>query len=310
METSMAGTSAALRNQSGLRAWHAAVIYAAHQVLTGLLLIFIQAQHIVGYDAEVLDRAARVGADACLLLVLALLVVAGEQSVRQAFGSWKGVRDLPRFLPVVVWYPFFAWSLFMATAMITAAYDPALALARYRFSADSLFLPAARFNWTDSVPAGALLIFSVCVSSPLVEELIFRGVLFRQLAARFGIFASILITSTLFGLVHGLDPFAFIRTFVLSAVLCLLYARSGSVFAAAILHGAINLSSSFVAPLLAVLIPRHVDVALQTPLAVGVVLALTVLIAATTILRNLRDLRVDREAGKRHAAANYSEQSM
>lgn len=294
----MAGTSAALRNRSGLRAWHAAVLYAAHQVLTGLLLIFIQAQQIVGYDAEALYRAARLGADACVLLVLAMLVVAGEESVRQAFGSWKGARDLPRFSPIVVWYPLFAWSLFMATAMITAAYDPAVALARYGFSAGNFVAPAPRFAWTDSVPAGALLIFSVCVSSPLVEEFVFRGVLFRQLAARFGLSASILITSALFGLVHGLDPFSFIRTFVLSVVLCLLYARTGSVFATAILHGAVNFSSGFMTPFVAALIPRHVLAALQTPLVVGIVLALTVLIAAMTALRSLRDLRFDGEVGK------------
>jgi membrane protease YdiL (CAAX protease family) len=293
----MAGTSAALRNRSGLRAWHAVVLFAAHLVLTGLLLIFIQAQQIGGYDAEVLYRAARIGADSCILLVLALLVVAGEESVRQAFGSWKGVRDLPRFSPIVVWYPFFAWSLFMATAMITAAYDPAAALARYGFGADNFVALTPRFAWTDNVPAGAILIFSVCVSSPLVEEFVFRGVLFRQLAARFGIPASILITSSLFGLVHGLDPFEFIRTFVISAVLCVLYARSGSVFAAAILHGAVNLMS-FITPFLAALIPRHVLAALQTPIVVGIVLALTVLIAATTVLRNLRDLRFDGEVGK------------
>jgi len=126
--------------------------------------------------------------------------------------------------------------------------------------------------------------------------------LFRQLAALFGISASILITSTLFGLVHGLDPFTFIRTFVLSVVLCLLYARTGSVFATAILHGAVNLSTGFMTPLLAALIPRHVHDALQTPLVVGIVLALTVLIAATTVLRNLRDLRFDGEVGKPYAA--------
>lgn len=294
----MAGTSAALHNRSGLRAWHAAVLYAAHQVLTGLLLNFIQARQTVAYDAEVLYRAARIGADACVLLVLAMLVVGGEQSVRQAFGSWKGVRDLPRFSPIVVWYPFFAWSLFMATAMITAAYDPAVALVRYGFSDDNIVALVPRFAWTDNVPVGALLIFSVCVSSPLVEEFVFRGVLFRQLAARFGISVSILITSAFFGLVHGLDPFAFINTFVISVVLCLLYARTGSVFAAAILHGAVNLSASFITPLLAVLIPRHVHAAMQTPLVVGIVLALTVLIAATTVLRNLRDLRFDGEVGK------------
>ncbi|MGZ5617222.1 MAG: hypothetical protein ACXWFW_07660, partial [Usitatibacter sp.] len=103
----MAGTSAALRNRSGLRAWHAAVLYGTDQVLTGLLFIFIQAHQTVAYDAEVLHRAARIGADACVLLALAMLVVTGEESVRQAFGSWKGVRDLPRFSPMVVWYPFF-----------------------------------------------------------------------------------------------------------------------------------------------------------------------------------------------------------
>jgi hypothetical protein len=47
---------------------------------------------------------------------------------------------------------------------------------------------------------------------------------------------------------------------------------------------------------------RHVLAALRTPLVVGIVLALTVLIAATTVLRNLRDLPFDGEVGKPQAA--------
>ena len=42
-----------------------------------------------------------------------------------------------------------------------------------------------------------------CVLAPIVEEMIFRGLLFGALAPRLGIIASALITALIFGAVHG-----------------------------------------------------------------------------------------------------------
>lgn len=54
----------------------------------------------------------------------------------------------------------------------------------------------------DGAGTWALLIFSVVIMAPLVEELFFRGLLLRALQQRVGNVAAIVVSAVLFGLVH------------------------------------------------------------------------------------------------------------
>lgn len=76
---------------------------------------------------------------------------------------------------------------------------------------------------------------TLVILAPLAEEILFRGYLYGKLRKYMPVWAAILATSALFGLVHGqwnvgLDVFA------LSIVLCSLREVSGSIWAGVLLH--------------------------------------------------------------------------
>ena len=93
-----------------------------------------------------------------------------------------------------------------------------------------------------------LLTFSSLVLLvPFAEELMFRGFLFSSLRAKYKFVPSLIATSIIFGVAHpqfGADApllwVAAIDTFILSAFLCTLRERSGSIWPGVFLHGIKN----------------------------------------------------------------------
>ena len=76
---------------------------------------------------------------------------------------------------------------------------------------------------------------ALVIMAPVAEELIFRGYLFGNTRPLVGVVASIVITSSLFGLVHGQLNVG-IDVAVLSIFLCLLRIKTGSIWAGIFLH--------------------------------------------------------------------------
>lgn len=84
------------------------------------------------------------------------------------------------------------------------------------------------------------ILFSIllaAVIAPLVEELVFRGLLYRAWEARWGWFWSMIATSAVFAAYHPVPFAAFISSIVFVAVL----RRTGSLWAPIIVHAAGNL---------------------------------------------------------------------
>lgn len=71
------------------------------------------------------------------------------------------------------------------------------------------------------------ILLLITVLAPLVEELIFRGVILNRLAWRWGITASIIISSAAFGLLHSEAAMAGAILFAL--LLCLLYFKTNNI---------------------------------------------------------------------------------
>lgn len=87
---------------------------------------------------------------------------------------------------------------------------------------------------------------------PIFEEILFRGYLFGRLRRYAGFFATTLVTSIAFGLVHGQWNVG-VDTFVLSIFLCFLREYTGSLWAPMLLHALKNGLAYFflfIAPLL------------------------------------------------------------
>ncbi|MBR3682978.1 MAG: CPBP family intramembrane metalloprotease [Tidjanibacter sp.] len=93
-------------------------------------------------------------------------------------------------------------------------------------------------NVTDMVGLGGWAILSVVVCAPILEEILFRGLIFESCRERFGSGAAVLISALLFGLVHGV-PVQIINAFVVGLIFGYIYLRTGSLLSVIILH-AIN----------------------------------------------------------------------
>lgn len=76
---------------------------------------------------------------------------------------------------------------------------------------------------------------TLVVLAPMAEEILFRGYLFGKLRKYIPAWAAILLTSALFGLVHGQWNVG-IDVFALSLVLCTLREITGSIWAGILLH--------------------------------------------------------------------------
>nr|WP_321451793.1 type II CAAX endopeptidase family protein [uncultured Carboxylicivirga sp.] len=92
---------------------------------------------------------------------------------------------------------------------------------------------------------GEVSVFSfllLVVAAPVLEELIFRGIMMEGLIKRYSPQKAILISSMLFGLVH-LNPWQFIVAFLLGIFLGWIYYNTKSVLLCIIIHGTTNLLS-------------------------------------------------------------------
>ena len=77
------------------------------------------------------------------------------------------------------------------------------------------------------------------VLAPIVEEVIFRGVLFPAIKRRYGLVAGIVLSSLVFTLVH-MNPIQMLSVLPLGVYLAIMYHRTGSIYPGMILHATWN----------------------------------------------------------------------
>lgn len=80
-----------------------------------------------------------------------------------------------------------------------------------------------------------LAFITLVVAAPVAEEILFRGYLYGKLRKSVPVWLAILITSVLFGAVHGQWNVA-VDVFALSIILCTLREVTGSIWAGIMLH--------------------------------------------------------------------------
>jgi membrane protease YdiL (CAAX protease family) len=92
------------------------------------------------------------------------------------------------------------------------------------------------------LPALALVLFTGALLAPVSEELIFRGFVFGALERRWGAIPAALASSLVFAVFHP-PLFTMLPIFVVGALLCYVYHRTGSLYWAMFFHFLFNLSS-------------------------------------------------------------------
>ncbi len=89
------------------------------------------------------------------------------------------------------------------------------------------------------VPAQVVLVLVIGgILAPVLEEVLFRGMLYRAWERRWGWLASMMATSLVFALYHR----SFLASFLSSMVFVCLYRRTGSLWAPIVVHAIGNLS--------------------------------------------------------------------
>jgi membrane protease YdiL (CAAX protease family) len=92
-------------------------------------------------------------------------------------------------------------------------------------------------------PAGLVKAVAIYWSlGPIVEELVFRGFLYRAWERQWGWIPSVFLTSACFGLIH---PYNFIGSFLTSVVLICILRRTGTLRACILVHMAYNILVSW-----------------------------------------------------------------
>jgi hypothetical protein len=88
---------------------------------------------------------------------------------------------------------------------------------------------------------GIFAFFLMVVAAPILEELIFRGIVLEGLLKQYNPVKAILVSSLLFGLVH-LNPWQFVTGFIIGIFSGWVYYKTHSLTLAVIIHATANLS--------------------------------------------------------------------
>ncbi|MGA9920595.1 MAG: type II CAAX endopeptidase family protein [Candidatus Dormiibacterota bacterium] len=91
-----------------------------------------------------------------------------------------------------------------------------------------------------------LAVISIAVIAPIVEEIVFRGFIYGGLRPRWGVWASVLVSSAGFALAHSFSVGGSIlllgpSLFIAGVALALVYERSRSLIPGIVLHASFNL---------------------------------------------------------------------
>jgi membrane protease YdiL (CAAX protease family) len=89
------------------------------------------------------------------------------------------------------------------------------------------------------VASSAIPLFFACIAAPLLEEMLFRGVILRSFLQQYSRTGSILWTSLLFAIAH-LNVYQFFTALLLGVVLGWLYERTRSLWPSILLHAMFN----------------------------------------------------------------------
>ena len=126
----------------------------------------------------------------------------------------------------------------------------------------------------DSLIAGFAVATAVIVVAPVAEEVFFRAFFYRALRTRLSVWPAALIDGAVFGTLHfqGVDTLIILPVIAIFGVgQCLVYERTGSLFAVIAIHAAFNTVAMFpIIPVTAVAAGAAVILACAlAPLAAG-----------------------------------------
>jgi membrane protease YdiL (CAAX protease family) len=200
-------------------------------VILSCLLLFFGAQILAAFMvAPFLPYVPEKSVKLTVFIAANLFALAGLLSLgmRMLGFTWKdlGVKR------VAAKYMAFVVPVFVVYMLLSALFTVLATQLLSNFDADQV--QELGFSATSTVTLVATFI-SLVLITPFLEEVIFRGVLFKGLRKRLPLWAAAFVTSIIFAVAHGQLNVA-IDTFALSIFLCVLVEKSDSIWPAVALH--------------------------------------------------------------------------
>lgn len=128
-------------------------------------------------------------------------------------------------------------------------------------------------------------ILAAAIAAPIVEELLFRGLIYKRLRYHLSSTWCILISAAVFGLIHG-NIVQFVYAFLVGTLLAYVYEKFKTIWAPILMHGMANLSSVLITEFL----PEY-----EGNLSIGDVMLISVIALAVTFFTlKIVDLKVNR----------------
>jgi membrane protease YdiL (CAAX protease family) len=209
----------------------------AGQVLAGLLIFIVLAATGMSTDAAQSWSETTRGQFVLIVAAEALTLLVLWRLLKKRKPTWAslGFTRRPRFGD--------AGRAVLAALVYFAMLIAAATLAKMIFGVDTNQEQDIGFKSVVGIDERVLAFISLVILPPIVEEILFRGVLFGGLRKRFTFAKGALITSILFAIPHALQGsdgsllwIGAIDTFILSFVLCYLREKTGSLWASIALH--------------------------------------------------------------------------
>ena len=155
-------------------------------------------------------------------------------STRLANRSWKTLYGLGTFRKIYV------IPLFLTGVGLSILLSEAVTFIPMPGFAKEFFLTLFAGN--------RLFVFlGICLLAPVMEELFFRGFLFRSLLQRYSPRKAVLISSLLFAVFH-LNPWQAVVALAIGVLNAWLLLRTGGLIAGVVIHCTVNFTSSFLFP--------------------------------------------------------------
>lgn len=223
--------------------WHAighgawaivAVMVIAAFIISGFILLL---KDPLGLTVEIVSQpgwtlgmyAAQYGIGLCvLLLVPVMMQKMSSQKIRALLGILRQPRLKDFTSALLTFVPYFVVSY--ALQAIATALIPGFS---------SYQTQNVGFSGVAGGTQLVIVFVALVVLAPIAEELIFRGYLFGNAREGLSFWPAAILTSVLFGVVHGQWNVG-LDTFALSMALCYLRERTGSIWAGVGLHAMKN----------------------------------------------------------------------
>ncbi len=148
-----------------------------------------------------------------------------------------------------------------------------------------------------------LLILTTVIMAPIVEEIVFRGLMFSRFGRVMPRWLAGLITSAIFGFVHG-SIIAFFYTFALAMIMNLVMIRYRSLLASILVHFGFNVIGTLTA-FLPEELPEAMNNMFGIAVIVGVVIGALLIVLILTTTEDHRDfpsVRLPRQTKRKPAA--------